>query len=252
MFLGLKLWSINTDAYLCEARRLHAEGGFDFIELYIVPGTVDTLPQWKALGIPFTLHAPHFAHGMNLAKREKDVENRKKYEEVKHFADYLNASRIVFHGGVEGAIEETARQLDAFQEPRALIENKPYRALPNMGGKFCRGHSPEEIRYVVEQCRCGFCLDFGHAVCAAASMGQEAYGIIDEFQKFKPTYFHLSDVENLASEYDTHPHLGTGVLDIPKILTALPSNSRVTIETVKNSPETLDDFIEDIKWIRHL
>ena len=44
---GLKLWSVNTDYYYNEAIRLYNEGIYDYIELYIVPDTLDTLPKWK-------------------------------------------------------------------------------------------------------------------------------------------------------------------------------------------------------------
>ena len=45
--LGLKLWSINTGFYYEEAKKLYAQGIFDYIELYVVPDTLDTLPKWK-------------------------------------------------------------------------------------------------------------------------------------------------------------------------------------------------------------
>ena len=47
--LGLKLWSVNTDYYYEEAKRLYGEGVFDYIELYVVPNTLDTLAKWKEL-----------------------------------------------------------------------------------------------------------------------------------------------------------------------------------------------------------
>ena len=132
---GLKLWSINTDSYYEEAKKLYQEGVFDYIELYVVPGSLDSLPKWKVLNIPFIIHAPHFAHVFNLAKKEKEKSNLEIYKEVKQFADELNAPFIIFHGGIDGDINETARQLANFNESRALIENKPYVALPNkMGG----------------------------------------------------------------------------------------------------------------------
>ena len=69
--LGLKLWSTNTESYLREAQRLYSLGIYDYIELYVVPNTLDTLENWKKLNIPYVLHAPHFAHGVNLANSEK-------------------------------------------------------------------------------------------------------------------------------------------------------------------------------------
>lgn len=248
---GLKLWSINTDCYYDEATRLYNDNVFDYIELYVVPNTFETLNKWKELKAPFIIHCPHFAHGFNLAKSEKKDSNRKIFNEVQKFADELNASYIVVHGGIDGNIEETAKQFASFSESRALIENKPYVALPNrMGGEFCRGYNTDEIKLVMDVSKCGFCLDFGHAICAANSLNIEIYSYIKDFLSLNPAMFHLTDIEDIKSPYDSHPHIKTGELDIEKILKMIPNGKNITVETVKNSKENLDDFIEDMKWLK--
>ena len=249
--IGLKLWSVNTDFYYEEAKKLYADNIFDYIELYVVPDTLETLQQWKKLNVPFIIHCPHFAHGFNHAKSEKRESNLKIYNQVKEFADELNAKYIIFHGGVEGDIKETAVQLKSFNEKRALIENKPFDALPNtMGGKFCRGYSPEEIEIVINTSGCGFCLDFGHAICSANSQKKEVYKYCESFLKFKPKMFHLTDCKDIKSPYDSHQHLGQGELDLDKIRKLLPENAIITLETIKNSKENLNDFIGDSKCMR--
>lgn len=250
---GLKLWSINTDYYYEEAKRLYLKGIFDYIELYVVPNTIETLSKWKELQIPFIIHAPHFAHGFNLAKKEKKESNLAIYREVKQFADELDVKFIIFHGGIDGDIKETARQLAGFNEPRALIENKPYVALPNkMGGEFCRGYNPEEIQHVINTAKCGFCLDFGHAVCAANSFGVNIYDYCKSFLQFKPNMYHLTDLNDITSPYDSHLHLGSGELDFRQIFDMIPDESYITFETVKISKENLDDFIEDMGWLKNV
>lgn len=251
---GLKLWSCNTDYYYNEAIRLYSEGVYDYIELYVVPDTLNTLDKWKELqNIPFIIHNAHFAQGFNLAKLEKQQRNREIYEQTKQFADGLNAEYIIFHGGIDGNIKETARQLKSFDEKRALIENKPYIALPNrMGGEFCRGFNVDEIKYVIDITGCGFCLDFGHAICAANSKGNDVYKYCENFLKLKPKMFHLTDLDDIKSPYDSHLHLGTGQLDFNKILPMIKDNSYVTFETNKNSKENLNDFREDMEWLKNM
>lgn len=247
--LGLKLWSINTDFYYDEAIRLYNEGFCNYIELYIIPNTLDTLDKWKKLNIPFIIHAPHNAHKFNLAKCERKEFNFKIYTEVKQFADKLNAKYIIFHGGVDGSVEETAKQLASFNENRALIENKPYVALPNkMGGKFCRGATLEEIKYIKDTAKCGFCLDIGHAICSANSLGKDIYEYCRSFLQFNPQMFHLSDIEDITSQYDAHPHLGTGQLDFKQIFDMLENNKYITIETNKDNKENLNDFEKDVLY----
>lgn len=255
MDLGLKLWSINTDYYLFEAIRLFESKVFDYIELYVVPNSLEHLKKWKIAkknhDIPFIIHCPHFAHGFNLAKAEKRESNFKIYTEVKKFADELDGKFIIFHGGIDGNIDETAKQLASFKERRALIENKPYVALPNrMGGEFCRGYNTKEITTVMNEANCGFCFDFGHAICAANSLKKDIWEYLDEFISLNPNMFHLTDVTDITSPYDSHPHLGTGQLDLVKIKSMLPQNAIVTLETNKSSKETLDDFIGDVLCMR--
>lgn len=253
MKVGLKLWSVNVDSYLQEACRLYKEGCFDYIELYIVPGSLSLISKWRDLKIPFVLHAPHSEHGMNLAMKEKEAENRIKYEEVKQFADILKVKHIIFHGGVEGSIQETARQLSALNESRALIENKPFRALPRGGNLTCRGYNYEEIHYVMQESGCGFCLDFCHAVCAAASLHQEPYGYIQRLATLTPDMYHLSDVDDLNSQYDVHRHLGKGSLDVKKLLNKVCCNhGYITIETDKDFRDSLTDFQGDAMWLKNI
>ena len=251
--LGLKLWSINTDNYIKAAQELFEASVFDYIELYVVPQSLEHLEDWQKLDIPYIIHCPHFAHGFNLAKKEKKDSNLKIYQEVKKFADELSAPYIIFHGGIDGNMEETAKQLASFDEPRALIENKPYVALPNkMNGNFCRGYNVEEIELVKKTANCGFCLDIGHAICSANSQKIEPYSYIKDFLKLEPTIFHLTDCADLCSEYDSHLHLGDGELNIAKIIELLPKNALITLETIKNSKENLDDFIQDCNIAKNI
>lgn len=255
--LGLKLWSINTDFYYKEAIKLYKRNLFNYIELYMVPDTLEFLSKWQELNtnlkIPFIIHCPHFAHGFNLAKAEKKESNKKIFYEVQKYADTLNAKYIVIHGGIDGNIEETAKQLSELNEPRGLIENKPFIALPNrMNGEFCRGYSPDEIKIVMDIANCGFCLDFGHAICAANSLGEEIYTYCENFMKLKPKMFHLTDNQDIKSPYDSHLHLGTGELNLEKIKKILPDSAIITLETVKNSKENLDDFVEDSKCMNNI
>ncbi len=252
--IGLKLWSINTDFYLKEAGHLYDKGVYDYIELYVVPETLETLPLWKRLDIPFIIHNPHFAHGFNLAKAEKKERNREIYEQTKRFADELNVKHIIFHGGIDGNVEETAAQLASFDEPRALIENKPFVALPNrMGGQFCRGATYDELKRIIDTAKCGFCFDIGHAVCSANSQKKEPYAFLHELMSLKPAMFHLSDITDMTSPYDAHPHLGSGELDIVRLKREIfPENAVISVETNKNSKENLDDFIKDTEYLKNV
>lgn len=268
MKLGLKLWSRNTDFYFEEAKRLFKGGWFNYIELYVVPNTVDTIEKWKTLGadfnIPFTLHAPHFINGVNLAEKSKEEFNYKIFEEVGQFCDELNAGYIVVHSGIEGDIEETIRQLKIINLKKMLIENKPYIA-PLKKDLICRGATIEEISKVIDGVGCGFCLDIGHAICTYNSLlkskdsihhspfnihSEDPYGFLKQFNALKPRCYHLSD-NFIDNHIDSHLHLGQGNFDFKKIFDIINTDKNIAIETNKNSKENLDDFIKDVQFLKN-
>lgn len=250
MKLGLKLWSNNTDNYLREAQWLYKEGWFSYIELYVVPNTLETIPKWKQLDIPFTLHAPHFIHDINLADKTKEKFNAEIYAQVEEFSKELNASYVVVHSGIEGDIDETIRQLKLIKPSKILIENKPYLA-PKADKKICRGATIEEIKKVIEEINCGFCLDIGHAICTANSFKLNPFEYIEKFNLLNPDCYHISD-NFFDSELDKHLNFGQGNYDFKKIFDIIDASKNIAIETNKKSKENLDDFVEDVKWLKNL
>ena len=54
------------------------------------------------------------------------------------------------------------------------------------------------------------------------------------------------------SNYDSHINLGKGNLPLKKIISMIPHSSSITIETEKNSEDNLDDFKQDILYLRSL
>src|SRR3989304_3283218 len=104
--LGLKLWS-NNDNYVKEAVRLFEKGVYQYIEIYMLPGTEQKMvDMWRGLDISYVVHAPHFLAGLNLAKREQKITNFRLLEETRRFADELSAENIIVHPGIGGDIKE--------------------------------------------------------------------------------------------------------------------------------------------------
>ena len=246
---GLKLWS-NNDHYVNEAIRLFEKGIYQYIELYMLPGTQKKMVEmWKELAIPYVVHAPHFQAGLNLAKREQKEANFKLIDETRWFADELSAGNIIVHPGIAGNIEETAKQIKEINEPRLIVENKPYYAI--IDDLICNGTTSEEIEFVMKEAGIGFCLDIGHAFCAARGLKKEPMEFLNGFLRLKPEMFHLTDGD-YESVYDRHDHIGKGNYDIKKIVNLIPQGKRVTLETEKDSKENLADFEEDISALLEL
>lgn len=249
--IGLKLWSINTDYYYEEAKRLYDLQVFDYIELYVVPDTLDSIQKWKKLNIPFTLHAPHFAHKVNLALENNFSYNYEIFQQVNEFAKELNSKYIIVHGGIEGNIRETAKQFSRISSEmpnKYLIENKPYFA-PLGDNPKCRGFNFDEIKFVMNEADCGFCLDIGHSTCAANSLKISSYEYLEKFLSLNPSCCHISG-NLIDSEIDSHMHISQGNYDYKKILDMIGNSVDISIETVKDSKFNLDDFVEDVKCIK--
>lgn len=246
MPLGLKLWSSNTGDYYREARKLYAKGLFDYIELYVVPGTLHTLSLWADLDIPFALHAPHFMHGVNLAECALKKKNMMVFKEVDEFYKTLSPLYVVVHGGVCGTVAECARQISTLYYSRLLIENKPYVAPYNLSNRCC-GATIEEIEFLTKETGCGFCLDIGHAICSANSQKLSPYAYLEAFGALGPCCYHLSD-GFINSVEDKHLHFGQGDFDFGIIRSIIDAKLPIAIETVKDSTFNLNDFISDIEF----
>jgi deoxyribonuclease-4 len=243
---GLKLWSTN-ECYLNSAVKLYQSGVYDYIELFVEPGCFSShIRLWAELEVPYIIHAPHFDKGVNLASRACLENNLICAEETIKFADRLKAETIIFHPGIEGDIEETVRQLKQIADPRIVIENKPRYGHNDM---VCVGSSPEEIEFVMTAAKVGFCLDVSHAICAANACKTAPMPYLEKFLALQPRMFHLTDGD-FAGIHDRHDHFGRGDYDIGEILRLLPRQSVITVETDKEYPDLLDDFAEDVAYLK--
>ncbi|MFH0898174.1 MAG: GNAT family N-acetyltransferase, partial [bacterium] len=244
---GLKLWSTNKN-YIKPALDLYENGFFSYIELFSVPGSFqDYVHIWKQLTIPFIIHAPHSETGLNLAKKNQFKTNMHLAQEALRYADQLNADTIIFHPGIDGDIQETIRQINIINDPRVTIENKPYYTVND--DRICVGHSPEQIKKILNQTNTKFCLDLAHGVCSANAQHTDPFVFLEQFSELKPYMFHITD-GNIHGARDIHEHIGHGSFDVQKLLQIVPHQSYITIETPKSSQEHLDDFINDIKQLK--
>jgi len=233
--IGLKLWSTNLD-FIPVTKNLFAEKIFSYVELFTVPGTLDTIPMWRDLGIPYILHAPHSASGLNLGDRDKRSANLELAQEVDSFFSALLPEFVIFHAGVGDDLEEPVLQIKSFKSrfpdmyKKILVENKPKLGLR---AERCLGSSSEEIRFIIEGTKCGLCLDFSHAICYSIAAKKNWKSTITNLLAFKPKMFHLCD--GAFSAEDTHEHLGCGEFDLLYLTGLIRRNQCVTLETKKDT-----------------
>ena len=246
--LGLKLGSKDTQ-YTDEILNFYEQGVFQYIELFTLSGTYDdTISYWKQFNIPFGVHAPHSAAGLNLANVANRKINEAKIAESVRFADELKAKYIIFHSGTNGMPGEVVTQLSTYADERFLIENKPIRGLD---GSTCVGSVYGDLKLIIDGIGkgCGFCLDFGHAICAANTLKKEPLFFIGELCKLNPRVYHLTDGD-YQSELDSHLHYGKGSFPLKELLTFVPNDGMVTNEAKRNVIENLSEFKEDSNYLK--
>jgi len=252
--IGLKLYSTNVADYLPCALELARRGVMDYLELYVVPGSLATLDAWRTVPLPAVIHAPHLHHGVNFADRTRRDSNRRIFDEVRQFADMLRADCIICHGGTGGTPEEVCTQIGALRDDRIVLENKPHlqhpEVIPDHPEWRCRGASFEEFSAMVTAIGCGVCHDLTHTICASASLRRDWRTELARFERLKPRVHHLSDMISMRDELDTHEGLGQGVLDLEQVLAAVPENARITLETPKRYPDSLADFEQEVQLLR--
>ena len=246
--LGLKIGSKDTQ-YTDEILRYYDLGVFQYIELFAISETYsDTISYWKQFNIPFGIHAPHSAAGLNLANISTRNINKDKIQETIEFADALRAKYIIFHSGTNGMPGEVVKQLTPFADERFLIENKP---IHGIDGSTCVGSIYNDLKLIIDGIGkgTGFCLDFGHAICAARTLKKEPLEFINELLKLNPRVYHLTDGD-FNSELDSHLHYGTGSFPLKELLTLVPNNGMVTNEAKRISINTLEEFKFDSDFLK--
>lgn len=201
----------------------------------------------EEFGIPINLHAPHFMHGVNLANHEKFEYNRNIFDQVEWVRNKLFSRYTVVHAGMNGSIDEVIKQLKIICPQNMLLENKPYRA-PMGNRNLCRGYNVEEVKSIVQEIGCGFCLDIGHAICSANSLQISPYKMIEDFNELAPQMYHISDGD-INSDIDRHLHFGMGSFDFKRIFKLINPNACFSIETEKNSKYDLCDFEKDVEYL---
>ena len=241
--LGLKLGSKDIQ-YTDEILHYYEQGLFQYIELFTLCGTyADTISYWKQFDIPFGIHAPHSAAGLNLACVANRELNKNKIAEAVKFADALKAKYIIFHSGTNGMPNEVVTQLKPFADERFLIENKPIRGLD---GSTCVGSIYGDLKLIIDGIGngCGFCLDFGHAICAANTLKREPFEFIKDLMRLNPRVYHLTDGD-FQSELDSHLHYGAGSFPLKELLAFVPNGGMLTNEAKRKEIKSLKEFLRD-------
>jgi len=244
MKFGLKLWSINTDL-IDQAVHLIDEKVFDYIELMVIP---DSEIKPFLIDVPYIIHIPHEKFGVNIGDPAAKECSLQKINESIVWADLLNAKHLILHAG-HGSMQHATDLLCGLSDSRLLIENMPKVGL---GGEAMIGYSPAQIEELIRDSDMGLCLDFGHAVKAAVSLGVDYKEYVKGFMGLEPRVFHVSD-GTLSGERDEHLGIGEGEYDFGFLMGCVEGSGAkmVTMETSREE-KSLDEDMENLSVLKNM
>ena len=147
-----------------------------------------------------------------------------------------------------GSIQHATYLLRRLSDSRLLIENMPKLELDN---EAMIRYSPAQIEELIEDSDVGLCLDFGHAVKAAVSLGVDYKEYVQGFMGLEPKVFHVSD-GTLSEERDEHLGIGDGEYDFGFLMEYIKRSETkmVTIETPRVVQGELMGDIKNLNNIR--
>lgn len=240
---GLKLWSSNIDL-IEQAAQLIDEKIFDYLELLVIPGT--RISQFT-IDVPYIIHIPHHKFGVNIGEASKKEYNMEKINEAITWADRLDAKYLIIHAG-HGYMKDARDVLHEIADNRLLIENMPKVGLND---EKMIGYSPEQIEELLGENSAGVCLDFGHAVKAAISIGIDYKKYVKKFLMFEPKVFHVSD-GRLNFEKDEHLNIGEGEYDFGYFSECVGTNPSkfITLETPRFKQKSLTEDIKNVNILK--
>ncbi|MFW6283221.1 MAG: TIM barrel protein [Minisyncoccales bacterium] len=204
----------------------------------------------KRLGIKLSIHAPYWIN-LNSAEQEKIEKSKQRILECCKIGTWLNASKVVFHPGYFGksSKEETYEKIKKeILDLQKTIKEKGYtpQLTPETTGKINVFGSIEEIRQLVDDTRCSFCIDFAHIL---ARYGDYNFKEVEKkFNKFKKWHIHFSGIE--YGEKGEKRHIRLKESEIKKLLKNLPKNKEITI--ICESPNPIEDSVISLKVYNNL
>jgi len=242
---GIKLWSINTDAFR-RAVSLIEDNVFQYVELTLIPGS--DLSLFARSEVPFVVHLPNEGFGVDFGQRMCAPVNAVEMANALAFAEEVDARYIIVHPG-SGDLSMVQQMLADVQNSKVLIENMPYIGIDNAR---MVGYDHKEIKQLMDG-RFGFCLDVGHAMKAACSLQSDWKKYVEEFVALQPRMYHCMDGDMYA-EKDEHLAIGAGNFDFLSLFSLLPvqTDLMITLETPKKNVSCVNEDVENVQRLKNI
>ncbi len=207
----------------------------------------------KELGISLSIHAPYWVN-LNSHEKEKIEATKKRILDCLKVGTWLKAERVVFHPGYYGKMskEETYENVkNQIQELMKIRKENNYTPLlaPETMGKVNVFGSVDEVRKLVNDTGCSFCIDFAHIL--AREKNYLFKETLEKFKDFKEMHLHFSGI--VYGEKGEKHHKATQESEWKKLIDALKKfakNKEIII--INEAPDSLGDSIKGLKIYKSL
>ena len=209
---------------------------------------------------------PHDSYLINLGHPEEEglEKSRAAFLDEMQRCEQLGLKLLNFHPGshvgqgVEAGIELIAACLDAVVRPEqhttVLLETMSGKGS-EVGGRF------EELRAILDACRCGellgVCLDTCHVSDAGYDIVNDLDGVLAEFDRVigldRLKALHLNDSKNPCGAHkDRHEKLGQGCLGLEMFRRILHHPALRGLPMILETPNELPGYAQELALLRAL
>lgn len=190
--------------------------------------------------IELSIHAPYWIN-LNSKEKEKIQKSKERIMKCCEVGHWLGVKKVVFHSGFYGEMnaENTFQNIKkAILDMQKNIKKNKWDVIlcPEIMGKKNIFGSIEEISKLVNETKCGFCIDFAHVLARYNSY--EMNKLKEHFPQAK-WHCHFSGIE--YGEKGEKYHKQTPEKEIEKLISILPEDKDITI--INESPTPIEDSV---------
>ena len=202
----------------------------------------------RSLGVVLSIHAPYYIN-LNSEDDSKREASKARILECCRVGELLGAHTVVFHPGYYGKNKESSYEVIKNQIIDMMKEIEKNRwnitiSAETMGRVNVFG-GLDEVKKLVDETGCGFCIDFAHIL---AREGSVDYKKLVKIFPQKKWHTHFSGI--VYGDKGEKNHRTTTKEEWKKLLENLPKDKEITL--VNESPTMLEDCAEGLKIARGL
>ena len=231
----------------------------------IDPADAEALVRMQRDGLlgPLVAHAPYTLNPCSKDERTREFAREVLTDDLQrmeltpgNFYNFHPGSHV--GQGIEAGIEQIAVCLDAVVQPEqhtaVLLETMSGKGS-EVGGRF------EELRAILDACRCGerlgVCLDTCHVSDAGYDIAADLDGVLAEFDRVigldRLKALHLNDSKNPCGAHkDRHEKIGQGCLGLDTFRHILRHPALQGLPMILETPNELDGYAAELALLREL